>query len=122
MDRSFRTCKRYAWCDDSGEETGGDGDSECSENKTKKVGIKRGHEEIENGAMEQMGTCDSAENSVPDETGSLGADGGSQTPKRAKIDQMPMSVYEEQRLERIRRNDKARRLPNFRHHSCAPVL
>ncbi len=43
-------CSGCAWCDASGEETGGDVDSECSENKTKKMGTKRGHEEIENGA------------------------------------------------------------------------
>jgi hypothetical protein len=109
-------CSGCASCDDSGEESGGDGDSECSENKTKKMGTKRGHEEIENDAREQMGTCHSAQSSVPDETSSLEADGGSQTTKRAKIDQMPLNVYEQQRLERIRENDKAGRLPNFRLH------
>ncbi len=51
---------------------------------------------------------------MPDETSSLEA--GSPPTKRDKIDQMPSNAYEQERLERIRRNDEARRLPNFRLH------
>ena len=97
-------CSGCAWCDDSGEETGGDGDSECSGNQTKKMGTKRGREEVENEIE-------------PDETGSLEADDASQPTKRAKMDPMPvLNAYEQQRLERIRQNNEARRLPNFRLH------
>ena len=81
-------CRGCAYCDDSGEES---------------RGTKRGREEIE---IEI----------VPDETGSLEADDGSQPTKRAKIDQMPSNAYEQERLERIRQNNEARRLPNFRLH------
>jgi hypothetical protein len=95
-------CSGSAWCDDSGEEFGGDGDSECSENKTKKMGTKRGREEIENEIE-------------PDETGSLEADRGSQPTKRAKMDPMPLkNVYEQQRLENMRQIKEALPLPNFR--------
>jgi hypothetical protein len=95
-------CSGCAWCDDSGSESGGDGDSECSENKTKKMGTKRGHEEIENEIE-------------PDETGSLEADRGWQTTKRAKMDQMPvLNVYEQQRLENMRQIKQELPLPNFR--------
>jgi hypothetical protein len=82
-------CRGCAYCDDSGEESGG---------------TKRGREEIENEIE-------------PDETGSLEADDGSQPTKRAKMDQMPSkNAYEQERLERIRQNNEARRLPNFRLH------
>jgi hypothetical protein len=88
-------CRGCAYCDDSGEES---------------RGTKRGREEIE---IEI----------VPDETGSLEADDGSQPTKRAKMVPMPeLNPYEQQRLARIRENDQARRLPNCRLHSRAPVL
>jgi len=88
-------CRGCAYCDDSGEES---------------RGTKRGREEIE---IEDE----------PDETGSLEADDGSQPTKRAKMDQPPvLNAYEQQRLARIRENDQARRLPNSRLHSRAPVL
>jgi hypothetical protein len=97
-------CSGCAYCYDSGSESGGDGDSECSGNKTKKMGTKRGREEVENEIE-------------PDETGSLEADDASQPTKRAKMDPMPvLNAYEQQRLERIRQNNEARRLPNFRLH------
>jgi hypothetical protein len=86
-----------------GDSVRSDGHSECSENQAKKMGTKRGREEIENEIE-------------PDETGSLEADDGSQPTKRAKMDQMPSNAYEQERLERIRQNNEARRLPNFRLH------
>ena len=83
-----------------------DGDLDCGETATKKNGTKRGHEEIENDAPEQMGTCHSAENAVLDETSSLEVDGGSQTTKRPKLNMIPLSDYELQRHERIRQNKR----------------
>jgi hypothetical protein len=66
------------------------------------MGTKRGHEEIENEIE-------------PDETGSLEADRGWQTTKRAKMDQMPvLNVYEQQRLENMRQIKQELPLPNFR--------
>ena len=80
-------CRGCAYCDDSGEES---------------RGTKRGREEIE---IEI----------VPDETGSLEADDGSQPTKRAKMVQMPvLTAYEQERLENMRQIQEALPLPNFR--------
>ena len=78
-------CRGCAYCDDSGEES---------------RGTKRGREEIE---IEI----------VPDETGSLEADDGSQPTKRAKMDQV-LNEHEQKRLENMRQLEEALPLPNFR--------